>query len=70
MGKDVCINNFIIIGTHVRRNILQVGPTNSEVEKDPNFVQKKVIQMHIWYTCNIINPSIVLNDTRIYLILK
>ena len=42
MGKGVCINNFIIIGTHVRRNILEVGPTNSEVQKDPNFVQKKV----------------------------
>ena len=41
MGKGVCINNFIIIGTHVRRNILEVGPTNSEVQKDPNFVQKK-----------------------------
>lgn len=64
MGKGVCINNFIIIGTHVRRNILQVGPTNSEVEKDI-----KGIQMPIWYTCNIINPSIVFYDTRIYLIL-
>ena len=47
--QNVCIYLTIlwIIGEHVRHNILEVGLTDSETEKNPSVVHKKGLQMPV-----------------------